>query len=264
MDYLGTMFFILTPFGFFCTENGTGFIVGPLFLILGFLCKWVANGGCQDLTTPKVRVTPEEFWIAHFKSHYNNWKDVKYIGNAAENARKWANDVARAHDITPPSNERYEEIAKELGYETLKAYRKRVDDYKRQYNRLQSGKSYLMLKLYERYRASEPYYFLAKKIEKAREEICFYNSSIPAIGYSVFSRFKELFNEDNKDLDSEEVLWLDLTKEEKEEAQKWVDEYEEKFLAEAEKVLTEEWLSMEKRKKKEEKEKQELMEFLTM
>lgn len=38
---LSTMFFILTPFGFFCTENGTGLITGSVFLIIGIILKCV-------------------------------------------------------------------------------------------------------------------------------------------------------------------------------------------------------------------------------
>lgn len=38
---LSTMFFILTPFGFFCTENGTGLITGPVFLIIGIILKCI-------------------------------------------------------------------------------------------------------------------------------------------------------------------------------------------------------------------------------
>lgn len=43
MSDLGTFFLILTPFGFFCTENGTGLITGTIFLILGILFKCSGN-----------------------------------------------------------------------------------------------------------------------------------------------------------------------------------------------------------------------------
>lgn len=36
-----TMFFALTPFGFFCTENGTGLITGTVFLIIGLILKFL-------------------------------------------------------------------------------------------------------------------------------------------------------------------------------------------------------------------------------
>lgn len=45
MNYLGKMFFILTPFGFFCTENGTGLITGFTFLILGIIFTMYGKKG---------------------------------------------------------------------------------------------------------------------------------------------------------------------------------------------------------------------------
>lgn len=123
MSYLGTMFFILTPFGFFCTENGTGLITGTIFLILGILCKWIGNGGLKDVTTSKQKVSPEEFWKIHFMQFLNNAKNTKGLCYSVDDAKKWADDVTRANGCIPPNDFRYEQIAKEMGIKTLKVER---------------------------------------------------------------------------------------------------------------------------------------------
>lgn len=127
MSQLGTFFLILTPFGFFCTENGTGLITGTAFLILGILFKWLAkNGGSfSSGTTAKHYVPPKEFWKIHFSEQYNK---LRKSGCHSENlasidvkdARRWADEVARAHGVTLPNDVRFEQIAKELGIKTEK------------------------------------------------------------------------------------------------------------------------------------------------
>lgn len=128
MSYLGTMFLILTPFGFFCTENGTGLFTGTAFLILGILFKWLAKngGGFSSGTTAKHYVLPEEFWKIHFSEQYNKLRKSGYHSeNLAwidvKDARQWADVVARAHGVTPPSDVRFEQIARELDIKTEKA-----------------------------------------------------------------------------------------------------------------------------------------------
>lgn len=146
MDYLGTMFLILTPFGFFCTENGTGMITGPIFLILGILFKWLAKNGTSFTSTPKAKyqVSSEEFWKIKFKEQYDKLKqdDVSEMLNSinVKHAKRWADDVTRSHGAIPPSDERYEQIAKELGIKTEKAIRTETD----RRNRLNIAKTYLL------------------------------------------------------------------------------------------------------------------------
>lgn len=106
MDYLGTMFLILTPFGFFCTENGTGMITGFVFLILGLLFKWLAKNGNNISSTPtaKYQVSPEEFWKIHFKEQYDKSKSSDEYGKKhndikAESARRWADEIITAERL---------------------------------------------------------------------------------------------------------------------------------------------------------------------
>ena len=130
MSFLSTMFFILTPFGFFCTENGTGLITGTVFLLLGFLFRWIADGGIERANAPKV--SSETFWRTHFTNRYSDFK--KSIKSQRENfyyteeAKSWADAVTRANGGIPPSDERFEEIAKELGVETRKAHEKKMEN----------------------------------------------------------------------------------------------------------------------------------------
>lgn len=123
MEFLSTMFFILTPFGLFCTGNGTGLITGTVFLLLGFLFRWIADGGLERATATKV--SSETFWRMHFTNRYYGSGNVTENLNrpyiSPEDAKGWADDVTRANGGIPPSDERFEEIAKELGIETRKA-----------------------------------------------------------------------------------------------------------------------------------------------
>ena len=122
------MFFILTPFGFFCTENGTGLITGTVFLLLGFLFRWIANDGIERANAPKV--SSETFWRIHFTNRYsdtiNKARGQRETFYYIDEAKEWADTVTRANGGIPPSNERFEEIAKEIGIETRKAYESKI------------------------------------------------------------------------------------------------------------------------------------------
>ena len=59
MEGLAFIFFWLTPFGFFCTKNGTGLITGTTFLILGFICKYWNR--ITD-TTPTIKMALSQFY----------------------------------------------------------------------------------------------------------------------------------------------------------------------------------------------------------
>lgn len=128
MSQLGTFFLILTPFGFFCTENGTGLITGTVFLILGLLFKWLGNGGAekiQNANSNVPKVSTEEFWKMHFHKRYNKLKDMRdysetldYI--SVKNAKNWADGVTKANGGIPPTDSRFEQIAKEMGIKTEK------------------------------------------------------------------------------------------------------------------------------------------------
>ena len=121
---ISTFFFILTPFGFFCTENGTGLITGTIFLTIGIVCKMFENGTFDSVGKPKV--SSEEFWKIHFRDRYYSFKN-KHKHITAEEAREWADYICRCHGAPVPSDVRFEEIAKEMGVETSKEEKKRGD-----------------------------------------------------------------------------------------------------------------------------------------
>ena len=106
MNYLGTMFFILTPFGFFCTENGTGMITGITFLILGFLCKSIGNGAFK-LSKKTVRVTPKNFWEYQYRT-------FRQRGLNDKNARDTANYITNINRYPIPLKDEMDKIARTI------------------------------------------------------------------------------------------------------------------------------------------------------
>lgn len=153
MEQLGTFFLILTPFGFLCTENGTGMITGLIFLILGLLFKWLAKN--KDVVsggiTKKHYVPPEEFWKDIFLNRYNGLKETKKFSldtMIIEQARAWADDVTRAHGGTPPSDTRFEQIMKEMGLKTKKVV-KSENEYKSRVRVAERCYMYDLVKKYE-------------------------------------------------------------------------------------------------------------------
>ena len=225
---LSTMFFILTPFGFFCTGNGTGLITGPVFLIIGFILKWVEEGGIERASRPKV--SSEEFWTIQFLQHYNTWKDVKEAHNTAEGSKSWADQVTRANGGIPVSDERFEQIAKENGITT----RKMQFANRARFNRIQLGKYYLMGKLIEKYKdwKKEP----VKNSEyKFAEPVRYIEASRKALKFATWTY--GLTAEERKVVDygfteNNEEGFNKLSVEEKSVAEKWVSEYEARFLEE--------------------------------
>ena len=206
MSFLGTMFFILTPFGFFCTENGTGLITGTIFLILGVVCKWIGEGGTES----KIKIEPQDFWDFHYRSGLAN-------GLHDRDARKTADAIARMNNCPIPSEEQKEKTAKSMGIVTDKM----KQDEENRFNRIQVGKYYLMTELKEKYKM--------EKIEKNKR----FKSKWLCIDYErsrlffkgTFTPISEYLVEYRLGMSIAEV-WNSLLPKEKKEAQDWVNEYE--------------------------------------
>lgn len=225
---LSTIFFILTPFGFFCTGNGTGLITGPVFLIIGFILKWIENGGVERVSRPKV--SSEEFWTIQFLQHYNTWKDIKEAHNTAEGSKSWADQVTRANGGVPVTDARFEQIAKENGIVT----RKMQFANRARFNRIQLGKYYLMGKLIKKYKGwkREP---ANKREYRWVEPVHYIEASRKALKFATWTY--GLTEEEKKVVDfgfteNNEEGFNKLTAEEKSVAEKWVNEYEARFLEE--------------------------------
>lgn len=204
-------FFILTPFGFFCAENGTGLITGTVFLILGFICKWIENGGLE----PKIKVEPKDWWETNYRINMAQ-------GRGHEASKGIADDTTRWNHCPMPSEEEKERIAKSLGVVTEKS----KQDIREHWDRVQVGKYYLMTELIEKY---EKYHWNVTKLYPLPVE--YIKASRNALefvwdgrvgGFLTFSRFKK----------NDEEMWNSLSTEEKNEAREWVREYEERFVKE--------------------------------
>ena len=102
MEGLSWFFWCLTPFGFFCTRNGTGLVTGFTFLILGFVCKYWNE--ITD-TTPKIKIPQHEYWKYIYEMKINE-------GLEDSAARMWADLMCRSHSAWVPPYDRQEEIAK--------------------------------------------------------------------------------------------------------------------------------------------------------
>ena len=213
MEFLSIIFFSVAPFALFCSEGGNGLFLCPLFLILGAICKWISNGGIDEMHRP--RVSSEEFWTIHFLDHYNSWRGNEKVNVTAEDSRRWADEVTRSNGGTPPSNERYEEIARANGIKTRKV--RQVDEDR--WNRIQVEKYRLMGELEKKYG-----WIGFRNKDKTRiycPRLCIKPSRQALKG---FIKVDPLRNQDP---------WTAiLAEDEKMEAKKWIEEYEERLLRE--------------------------------
>lgn len=228
---MSTIFFILTPFGLFCTENGTGLIVAPIFLILGFICKWIENGGFEKINTSKV--SSEEFWTIHFLDRYYSLKKSGMVC-ATEEAKGWADEVTKFNGGCPVSDEKFEQIAKEHGIVTKKEQKTTEDIF----DRIQFGKYYLLGKLKEKYKNmsivdkegkwaiiswSHPQYIpIEELIDASQQALSFVGIGNNLTKLNIFDKYKK----------EDDDIWITLSPREKEIAQAWVSEYEDRLVNE--------------------------------
>lgn len=225
MHYLSWLFFCLSPFALFCSEDGNGLILCPVFIILGFVFKWLENnsGGGQKAV---VKIEPQKFWEWHYKNAMRNTLADKEVGRDLmsakdQDARDWATTVCRYHNTWIPPEEKQEQIAREYGVITKKMIKEEEDEW----DRLQAGKCYLLEKFKEENKSEfvgMPNIYLSKDIEALK----FINGG-GVSGFSTYCRF-------GKDA---QVMWdAELTEDEKTKAQEWMKEYKSRFLKEFEKI----------------------------
>lgn len=209
---MSTFFFILTPFGYFCTENGTGLVTGTIFLLLGILFKWIENGGLE----PKVRVSSKDWWETNYRRNM-----ARGLGHKV--SMDMADYTTRTNHCHMPSDDEKEKVAKSMGVVTDRA----KQDIRDHWDRVQVGKYYLMGELIEKYdlylRTDKrwdlmtPVYY----IKASREALkLVWNDTIG--DYHTLRKYKKTVEE----------TWDSLTSVEKNEAREWVNEYEERFLKE--------------------------------
>lgn len=222
MSQLGTFFLILTPFGFFCTENGTGLITGAVFLILGLLFKWLGNGGTekiQNANSNVPKVSSEEFWKIHFCKRYNELKDMRDYSEPLDyvnvkEAKNWADDVTKANGGIPPTDNRFEQIAKEMGLKTEGVANNEVA----RKSLIAIAERCLMQQLIEEYEKQEDFKKYLPKLRKFRDTRFFKHPTTKKniVGYYDIEKLKQLY--------------VTIPESEKAQARKNVEEYERKVV----------------------------------
>ena len=217
MEYLSWMFFCLSPFALFCSEDGNGFILCPIFIILGFACNWLE--GIDTLSIfikPRVLAKEEkaklyEFWMIRFKQKLSEKIHPNLNAtNTPEMARDWANQMCIYHGVGYPSDEKFEQICKEMGLKT-----KKVKDAEDEvYDRIQAGKFFLL----DRFEKIQGTPWDRINIIKMEKKKLYFKKTGYCYGvgdFQIWSRFK-------KDTDE---MWNSLTQKERDEATKWFEEW---------------------------------------
>lgn len=227
MKFLSWLFFCLSPFALFCSENGSGLILCPIFVILGFIFKY-AGSRVDGTPTATVKVEPQKFWEWHYKDRISSTlaqKDSISDGLMAlkdKEARDWATTICGYHNAWVPPEGTQEQIARANGVITEKM----VKANKTNKDRIQIGKYFLMNELEEKYRST--------KIGKGgRENCCFPSTYIEEDKDKINSsdgRFISDYWTKSKYNKSISEIWGSLSEEEKNQATKWIEEYEEKLI----------------------------------
>lgn len=231
MKTLSWMFFCISPFALFCSEHGNGLVLCPIFIILGFLFKWIGEN-YNSTPTAVVKVKPNEFWEWHYKNRMRDTLNNKETINDGlmalrdKEARSWATTICGYHNAWVPPKDEQERIARANGVVTEAM----IEEESQAWNRLQVGKYFLMQKLKEKYKGKSygngDWYTKNYRHELIIEDACkalrLYNrNSISS--YSILSDYGM----------NEEAVWNTvLSDTEKTNAQKWVDEYENRLLKE--------------------------------
>ena len=228
MGFLSWLFFCLSPFALFCSEDGNGLILCPVFIILGFVFKWVGNNS-SDTPTAVVKIEPQKFWEWHYKDRMRSTLAQKGSINdrlmAIEDkeARRWATTICGYHNVWVPPEATQEQIARANGVITEKMIKERNINK----DRVQIGKYFLLKELEEKY--------YGKQFGKSGrgERHCFPWTKIKDDHHKVkLSNGREI-NEKLIEYDykmSIREIWGSLSEQEKAEAAKWIKKYEERLL----------------------------------
>lgn len=227
MEYLSWLFFCLSPFALFCSENGNGLVLCPIFILLGFVCKCVGNNN-ENTSQTTVKVEPQEFWEWHYKDRMRSTlaeKDSINDGLMAlkdQEARSWATTICGYHNAWVPPGATQEKIARKNGVITKEMIKERNEKK----DRIQVGKYFLMMALMEEYRGT--------KIGRGGIEGCCYpdmviKRDIDKIKTSNYRMVSDYWTQCTYNKTIREV-WESLSMEEKNQAKIWVKEYDKRLM----------------------------------
>lgn len=229
MEYLSWLFFCLSPFALFCSENGTGLILCPVFIILGFIFKWAgSNAGSSSQVV--VKVDQKKFWEWHYKDCMRNTLEQKdsigdYLMSVKDKeARSWATTICGYHNAWVPPEGIQEQIARANGVVTEKMIKEREEKK----DRIQVGKYFLMSELAEKYRSM--------RVGKGGKERCYFpRSKITKDIYKIKTSDGMLISDywlSEKYNKSAREVWESLSEKEKNQVKQWVEEYEKQLIEE--------------------------------
>lgn len=233
MESLSWIFFCLSPFALFCSEDGNGLILCPTFIILGFVFKWIGNvsiGASKNV----VKVKPSEFWECHYKRFISSTLAQKEtIGDYLmsykdKEARDHATTMCRYHNAWIPPEVTQEQIARASGVITEQMVEEK--------DRIQFGKYYLMgktIKFFEEgMETCDVVTIEWRELSRIVEELKHLRNEITYVGIRSISEFK--FKEKFGTYEADEVWNTVLSQKERSEAKKWAKEYMERFKKEEE------------------------------
>ena len=218
MESLSWIFFCLSPFALFCSEDGNGLILCPVFIILGFVFKWIGSNS-SGTPTAVVKVEPQKFWEWHYKDRMRSTlahKDTINDGLMAfkdKEARDWATTICGYHNAWVPSEATQEQIARANGVVTEQMVKERAIKK----DRIQIGKYFLMNELRLKYENGNIH--ARRRIEEDINKIKISHHG-GADDWYVKREYGKTVRE----------MWETLSLEEKEQSKKWVKEYEEKLI----------------------------------
>jgi len=227
MKSLSWIFFCLSPFALFCSENGNGLILCPVFILLGFVFKW-AGSNSENSSKVTVKVKPQEFWEWHYKDRISSvlaQKDSISDGLMAykdQEARRWATTICGYHSAWVPPESTQEQIARSYGVVTEQILKENTE----RYDRIQIGKFFLMKELEEKYRSRqvgkggrERCYFPVSRIRKDMYKIKTFDHELMD-NYIIEKKYKKSIKE----------IWESLSGREREQVMRWIEEYEKRLI----------------------------------
>lgn len=227
MEFLSWLFFCLSPFALFCSENGNGLILCPVFIILGFVFKYVgSNSG--GTPTKVVKVEPQNFWEWHYKDRISSalaQKNTISDGLMAlkdKEARQWATSICGYHNAWVPPEEKQEQIARANGVITEQMVKEKTENK----DRVQIGKYFLMCEL------EEKYHTITIK-DKTGKNCCYPDMTIEEDKYNIESSDGHQISDYwvqstyNKSINE---MWKILSENERAQATEWIEEYERKLI----------------------------------
>ena len=212
---IGDTLLFTSPFALFC--SGCGLVLCPVFIVLGLILKYIG----VDYTGTTERIRREDYWKWLFDKKIKDRKITDY--QQLKQIFDHCDNCADFNRMPKPTKQEKEELAKSFGVITQSIQ----DEVMKKRDRIQVAKYCLMGELAEKYsgviireKAHRNRCFKADRfIDRDRMHIKMSKGEIFFNHITVDGRKYEI-----------EKIWNNTSKKERKVAQKFVEEYEAKFL----------------------------------